>query len=188
MFSFLGTFKSSIVLTGYKPFKCLTCQNEFLTGSLLKAHMEAHVIERRYKCGECGKMFKAIGHVREHMKAHSEERPHHCKFCDNSYKTKVTPEKLPTLTEQPKVHRVWCHFSVRLSYRTLFRCTTAHIVKTNPTSVRTALAGSGKRALWCVTFGTIRVKSRSSAPNAVEVSQNMAPSIAIYDQKVKVQG
>uniref|UniRef100_A0A673MJN8 Transcription factor E4F1 n=1 Tax=Sinocyclocheilus rhinocerous TaxID=307959 RepID=A0A673MJN8_9TELE len=73
---------------GYKPFKCLTCQKEFLTGYVLKKHMETHVSERRYKCGECGKQFKAIGHVREHMRAHSDERPYHCSFCDKSYKTK----------------------------------------------------------------------------------------------------
>uniref|UniRef100_A0A671MQN5 Transcription factor E4F1 n=1 Tax=Sinocyclocheilus anshuiensis TaxID=1608454 RepID=A0A671MQN5_9TELE len=71
-----------------EPFKCLTCQKEFLTGYVLKKHMEMHVSERRYKCGECGKQFKAIGHVREHMRAHSDERPYHCSFCDKSYKTK----------------------------------------------------------------------------------------------------
>lgn len=76
-------------VTGYKPFKCLTCQKEFLTGYVLKKHMETHISERRYKCGECGKQFKAIGHVREHMRAHSDERPYHCSFCDKSYKTKV---------------------------------------------------------------------------------------------------
>lgn len=74
---------------GYKPFKCIMCQKEFLTGYVLKKHMETHISERRYKCGECGKLFKAIGHVREHMRAHSDERPYRCSFCDKSYKTKV---------------------------------------------------------------------------------------------------
>lgn len=80
----------AIFLAGYKPFKCVTCQKEFLTGYMLKKHMEMHVIERRYKCGECGKLFKAIGHVREHMRAHSNDRPHHCTLCNKSYKTKVS--------------------------------------------------------------------------------------------------
>lgn len=80
----------AIFLTGYKPFKCVTCQKEFLTGYMLKKHMEMHVTERRYKCGECGKLFKAIGHVREHMRAHSNDRPHHCNLCNKSYKTKVS--------------------------------------------------------------------------------------------------
>ncbi|KAI2666571.1 Transcription factor E4F1 [Labeo rohita] len=81
-----------------KLYKCPHCERmfktlaylrkEFLTGYVLKKHMETHVSERRYKCGECGKQFKAIGHVREHMRAHSDERPYHCSFCDKSYKTK----------------------------------------------------------------------------------------------------
>lgn len=65
------------------------CQKEFLTGYLLKKHMEVHLSERRYKCGECGKLYKTIGHVREHMRAHSEERPYNCNSCDKGYKTKV---------------------------------------------------------------------------------------------------
>lgn len=76
-------------MAGCKPFKCVTCQKEFLTCYMLKKHMEMHVTERRYKCGECGKLFKAIGHVREHMRAHSNDRPHHCNLCNKSYKTKV---------------------------------------------------------------------------------------------------
>lgn len=78
---------------GYKPFKCTLCQKEFLTGYLLKKHMEIHVSERRYKCGECGKLYKTIGHVREHMRAHSDERPYHCSRCSKGYKTKVTLKK-----------------------------------------------------------------------------------------------
>lgn len=74
---------------GCKPFKCVMCQKEFLTGYLLKKHMEVHLSERRYKCGECGKLYKTIGHVREHMRAHSEERPYNCNSCDKGYKTKV---------------------------------------------------------------------------------------------------
>lgn len=74
---------------GYKPFKCTVCGKEFLTGYLLKKHMEIHVSERRYKCGECGKLYKTIGHVREHMRAHSDERPYHCGRCNKGYKTKV---------------------------------------------------------------------------------------------------
>uniref|UniRef100_A0A3B4BA96 Transcription factor E4F1 n=1 Tax=Periophthalmus magnuspinnatus TaxID=409849 RepID=A0A3B4BA96_9GOBI len=72
----------------YKPFKCTICQKDFLSGYLLKKHMEVHVSERRYKCGECGKLYKTIGHVREHMRAHSDERPYHCNKCDRGYKTK----------------------------------------------------------------------------------------------------
>jgi len=74
---------------GYKPFKCTLCHKEFLTGYLLKKHMEIHVSERRYKCGECGKLYKTIGHVREHMRAHSDERPYRCARCNKGYKTKV---------------------------------------------------------------------------------------------------
>ena len=75
---------------GYKPFRCTLCQKEFLTGYLLKKHMDVHVSERRYKCGECGKLYKTIGHVREHMRAHSDERPYHCTKCNKGYKTKVS--------------------------------------------------------------------------------------------------
>lgn len=78
---------------GYKPFKCTLCHKEFLTGYLLKKHMEVHVNERRYKCGECGKLYKTIGHVREHMRAHSDERPYHCTRCNKAYKTKVIHKK-----------------------------------------------------------------------------------------------
>lgn len=77
------------LFAGYKPFKCTLCQKEFLTGYLLKKHMEVHVSERRYKCGECGKLYKTVGHVREHMRAHSDERPYHCARCNKGYKTKV---------------------------------------------------------------------------------------------------
>lgn len=80
----------SPLCAGYKPFRCTLCQKEFLTGYLLKKHMEVHVSERRYKCGECGKLYKTIGHVREHMRAHSDERPYHCTRCNKGYKTKVT--------------------------------------------------------------------------------------------------
>uniref|UniRef100_A0A3B4B935 C2H2-type domain-containing protein n=1 Tax=Periophthalmus magnuspinnatus TaxID=409849 RepID=A0A3B4B935_9GOBI len=78
---------------GYKPFKCTICQKDFLSGYLLKKHMEVHVSERRYKCGECGKLYKTIGHVREHMRAHSDERPYHCNKCDRGYKTKWSTYK-----------------------------------------------------------------------------------------------
>ncbi|XP_028310110.1 transcription factor E4F1 isoform X2 [Gouania willdenowi] len=73
---------------GYKPFKCTLCHKEFLTGYLLKKHMEVHVSERRYKCGVCGKLYKSIGHVREHMRAHSDLRPYKCNRCNKGYKTK----------------------------------------------------------------------------------------------------
>lgn len=91
------------------------CEKEFLTGYLLKKHMEIHVSERRYKCGECGKLYKTIGHVREHMRAHSDERPYHCARCNKGYKTKVTmlwskemqvfPVHLPTrVSFMPRMH------------------------------------------------------------------------------------
>lgn len=79
----------SSLFVGYKPFKCTMCYKEFLTGYLLKKHMEVHVSERRYKCGQCGKLYKSIGHVREHMRAHSDERPYQCNRCNKGYKTKV---------------------------------------------------------------------------------------------------
>lgn len=139
----LNVFPSS----GYKPFKCLVCQKEFLTGYVLKKHMETHVSERRYKCGECGKQFKAIGHVREHMRAHSDERPYHCSFCDKRYKTKVRPictNNMQTLvlgfTLSSLHHRLLCS-------RMLCRSTTALMARTSLTCVRTAPVASGKRAL-----------------------------------------
>lgn len=85
-----GEFSISPPRAGYKPFKCTLCQKDFLTGYLLKKHMEIHVSERRYKCGECGKLYKTIGHVREHMRAHSDERPYNCSRCSKGYKTKVS--------------------------------------------------------------------------------------------------
>ncbi|XP_043931682.1 transcription factor E4F1 [Protopterus annectens] len=72
----------------YRPFNCLLCGKEFITGYLLKKHMSTHFSERRFKCGECGKLYKTVAHVREHMKAHSDERPYPCQKCGKRYKTK----------------------------------------------------------------------------------------------------
>ncbi|KAG9334792.1 hypothetical protein JZ751_006541 [Albula glossodonta] len=56
---------------------CGVCQKEFLTGYLLKKHMEAHLSERRFKCGECGKLYKTIAHnaLQVHQRTHAQERP-----------------------------------------------------------------------------------------------------------------
>ncbi|MEQ2170819.1 hypothetical protein GOODEAATRI_004192 [Goodea atripinnis] len=63
----------------YKPFKCTLCQKEFLTGYLLKKHMEVHVSERRYKCGE------EKGSLVRHIRHHTGERPFKCPRCGRGF-------------------------------------------------------------------------------------------------------
>lgn len=172
------------ISTGYKPFKCLTCQKEFLTGYVLKKHMETHVSERRYKCGECGKQFKAIGHVREHMRAHSDERPYHCSFCDKSYKTKVRSLCKNNMQTQSLDFTLLSLNHCLSCSRMLCRSTTALMATKSLTCVRTAPVASGKRALWCGTSDITREKSPSSARNVAGALLSMGRWTVTCEPKV----
>ncbi|XP_066510625.1 zinc finger protein 585A-like [Hoplias malabaricus] len=84
-------------------FSCFWCGTQFLSASVLRAHLSSHALEslesfsapepltsqtnrkKLYPCIHCGKIFADLSHCKSHEKIHAGEGPYRCPQCGISF-------------------------------------------------------------------------------------------------------
>nr|XP_022339060.1 zinc finger protein 236-like [Crassostrea virginica] len=75
--------------TGERPYRCITCDKQFVSSGVLKAHMKTHMGTRDFRCEICNAAFTTNGSLTRHMNVHVTftSRPFKCSACDQSFRT-----------------------------------------------------------------------------------------------------
>ncbi|KZS94448.1 hypothetical protein SISNIDRAFT_453368 [Sistotremastrum niveocremeum HHB9708] len=73
--------------TGYRPFQCELCKQNFSEAATLKQHMRRHTQEKPYICDHpgCGKAFAITGALTVHKRTHNGQKPFSCKICGRAF-------------------------------------------------------------------------------------------------------
>ncbi|KAH9962637.1 hypothetical protein BC827DRAFT_1197155 [Russula dissimulans] len=73
--------------TGYKPFKCETCQHYFSEAATLQQHMRRHTQQKPYRCEfpGCEKAFAIAGALTIHRRTHTGLKPFKCQYCERAF-------------------------------------------------------------------------------------------------------
>ncbi|XP_043923695.1 zinc finger protein 569-like isoform X2 [Protopterus annectens] len=74
--------------TGQKPYKCVTCNKDFMTKSSLVIHQVIHTGLKPYVCTTCGKDFTQKANMIKHQSIHTGMKPYKCDLCDKCFTAK----------------------------------------------------------------------------------------------------
>lgn len=81
------------LFTGERPYHCIECGKNFLTGSVFYQHRLIHRGERRYVCNTCGKRFHRSDALKNHERIHTGDKPFPCSVCAKSFRQKGDRDK-----------------------------------------------------------------------------------------------
>ena len=67
------------------PYKCIQCDKEFSSNTILRKHIKIHTGEKPYKCNLCEKTFSKQYDLKRHSGIHSGEKPFQCTHCPSAF-------------------------------------------------------------------------------------------------------
>ncbi|KAF0027920.1 hypothetical protein F2P81_020661 [Scophthalmus maximus] len=91
------TRRSDLRVRVQRPFRSLSCGEEFTSRSLLQTHqapggLRRHQLtcertDRKFRCAECGREFRQHSYLSDHLRVHLQDKPFTCPTCQKGFTT-----------------------------------------------------------------------------------------------------